>query len=318
MHNRYLSIKKSDSNFENMHFHSLSPTSSVENGEYYFNALNWALNNRKTKNIRNIAITGPYGSGKSSILCSFQEKNVNNDLHFLNVSLATFKEDKQDDGKTKNENLLRLIELSILQQLFYKEKDKNLLDSRLKKIQSFTWKKLFLIAISCLLFFVAIVNCVKAKFFIDIFRLNVSDSTETIIYFFSLVISIIGIITFVFKSIRIATNFKISKLNINNAEIEISPEINKSVLNHNLEEILYFFEVTRYNVVIIEDLDRFQETEIFTKLREINLLINNSKKINKDIVFIYAIRDDMFIDKDRTKFFDFLIPVIPVINTSNS
>ncbi|WP_225370228.1 YobI family P-loop NTPase [Methanobrevibacter arboriphilus] len=64
-----------------------------------------------------------------------------------------------------------------------------------------------------------------------------------------------------------------------------------------------FFEATGHNVVIIEDLDRFQETEIFTKLREINLLINNSNKIDRHVTFIYAIRDEMFTDKDRTKFF---------------
>src|SRR5690606_30541975 len=93
----------------------------------------------------------------------------------------------------------------------------------------------------------------------------------------------------------------------------------KSILNHHLDEIIYFFEVTPYNVVIIEDLDRFQQTEIFTKLREINLLLNNSKKTkHKEIVFIYAVRDDMFTDKERTKFFDFIIPIIPVVNSSNS
>src|SRR5690606_19588628 len=99
----------------------------------------------------------------------------------------------------------------------------------------------------------------------------------------------------------------------------IGDSLNKSILNHHLDEILYFFSVRPYNVVIIEDLDRFQETEIFTKLREMNLLLNNSQKTKrKEIVFIYAVRDDMFTDKERTKFFDFIIPVIPTINSSNS
>ena len=40
-------------------------------------------------------------------------------------------------------------------------------------------------------------------------------------------------------------------------------------MNSHIDEILYFFEVTKYNVVIIEDLDRFQQTEIFTKLRRV-------------------------------------------------
>ena len=34
--------------------------------------------------------------------------------------------------------------------------------------------------------------------------------------------------------------------------------------------------------------------------------------------FVYAIRDDIFTDTDRTKFFDFIIPVIPIINSTNS
>ena len=36
------------------------------------------------------------------------------------------------------------------------------------------------------------------------------------------------------------------------------------------------------------------------------------------IKFIYLLRDDIFLNKDRTKFFDFLVPVIPVTNTKNS
>ncbi len=36
------------------------------------------------------------------------------------------------------------------------------------------------------------------------------------------------------------------------------------------------------------------------------------------ILFIYLIKDDMFTSNDRTKFFDFIIPMIPVITSSNS
>lgn len=88
---------------------------------------------------------------------------------------------------------------------------------------------------------------------------------------------------------------------------------------------MYFFEASKYNVVIFEDLDRFDIIDIFEKLRELNELINNSEQIDRRVVFIYAIKDDIFGDvdsdkltKDRTKFFDFIIPVIPIINASNS
>ena len=55
----------------------LSPTDSAEDCDVYLNALSWALSNKKQ--IKNIAISGPYGSGKSSILQTFiSEKNKGN------------------------------------------------------------------------------------------------------------------------------------------------------------------------------------------------------------------------------------------------
>ena len=43
-----------------------------------------------------------------------------------------------------------------------------------------------------------------------------------------------------------------------------------------------------------------------------------SYQANEDIVFVYAVRDDIFTREDRTKFFDFIIPVVPVVNATNS
>lgn len=118
---------------------------------------------------------------------------------------------------------------------------------------------------------------------------------------------------------RLFINSKINKVNIK-GEIELGSEIDKSVFNEHLEEILYFFQRTNYRVVIIEDLDRFNNTDIFTKLREINILLNKSEVLNgREISFIYAIRDEMFTDKtERVKFFEYIIPVIPFINPSNA
>jgi hypothetical protein len=72
---------------------------------------------------------------------------------------------------------------------------------------------------------------------------------------------------------------------------------------------------------------------IFEKLREINTLVNyrrdkkiapygsfwRRKQVNiKPLRFLYLLRDDIFTNKDRTKFFDFIIPVVPVVGASNS
>lgn len=150
------------------------------------------------------------------------------------------------------------------------------------------------------------------------FNLKESIFASNIAKYITLAVSLVVLFVFFYKSSRSIIGLSIKKLNLKGTEIEIDKNISKSILNNHIDEIIYFFEATNYNVIIIEDLDRFGNSEVFTKLREINLLINNSKKIKQDIVFIYAIKDDMFLDKDRAKFFDYMLPVIPIVNFSNS
>lgn len=322
-------------------YHSLSPINNA-NADQYIEALNWALNNRKEKSIYNIALTGPYGSGKSSILKTFQQNNENKEYVFLEISLATFKEElsepkikiDQNDNKTdkdgkddkgdqsnvakSSEDILRLIELSILQQIFYHEEDKKIPDSRFKKIRSFKRKNMIWITAGIMAALVFGLNLFYPNKITTILKFTFPPLLALILHWLSLAIFLASIFIVIFRSIRLVYGIKINKFKFNDAEIEIDKSISKSILNNHLDEILYFFDVTGYSVVIIEDLDRFRRAEIFTKLRELNLLINNSKKIKQEVVFIYAVRDEMFQDKDRTKFFDFIIPVIPVINSSNS
>ncbi|MCD8399463.1 YobI family P-loop NTPase [Tenacibaculum finnmarkense] len=297
-------------------YNSLSPTDNAENIDYYTQSLNWALSNRNK--IKNIAISGSYGSGKSSVIQTFQKRNKNKNVRFLNISLATFKEINTDKPIPENEELLRLIELSILQQFFYHEKDDKIPDSRFKKIKSQSKWFLRFQTISLISFLISFLYLVFPKFLAKFSLIEIKLSYQSFVHYSSVIIFIIGLLFIFFKVTRIIKSIVIKKLSINNASIEIDNSISKSILNNHLDEILYFFEVTKYNTVIIEDIDRFEQTEVFTKLRELNLLINNSKKTKENIVFIYAIRDDMFKDKERTKFFDFMIPIIPVINFSNS
>ena len=309
---------------------SLSPVMDADQDGVFGDSLYWALKNRREKDIKNIAITGPYGSGKSSLLKTFQEKHKKDtDLKFLNISLATFKEEKEpnkEEGKgvnhrkTEGEDLLRLIELSILQQLFYFEKDQKIPDSRFKKIRSFSRLNLWITTFLILTFATALTYQISPCFIHQLLLLSCKTVVPAWLHYATLLLVVLIGLLFVFKSIRSLRSITIKSLKLQDtAEFEISENINKSILNHHIDEILYFFEVTSYSVVIIEDLDRFEQTEIFTKLRELNLLINHSKKIKRDIVFIYAVRDELFRgEKERTKFFDFILPVIPVINSSNS
>ncbi|GAQ16035.1 DNA-binding protein [Myroides odoratimimus] len=309
---------------EKLGYSSLSPIGNGDENGHYSKALLWSLENRKKEDIKNIALTGPYGSGKSSILKTFQKNYKGKDLKFLNISLATFKEEDSELGKKEDQvhksELLRLIETSILEQIFYHEEDNKIPDSRFKKIKSYNLKKLLLLSLGYLLFLISLYNYFNPYLIQDVFQDTVINSKIcSIVHYSGIIIILLGFFFIILKSVRIISVITLNKFKVQNAEIGIGENLNKSVLNHHIDEILYFFSVRPYNVVIIEDLDRFRETEIFTKLREINLLLNNSEKTKrKEIVFVYAVRDDMFKDKERTKFFDFIIPVIPVINSSNS
>lgn len=318
-------FRLSKKNSGNSNYSSLSPIDFADEDDNYYDAILWALENRKSQDIKNIALTGSYGSGKSSILKTFQKKYKGLELKFLNISLATFKEEKVgldsvDDDKKKSKELLRLIETSILQQIFYQEKDRNIPDSNFKKIRHYKRGKLIVLSLATIIYFISLINFFIEDFLFSLFK--IAEPTISLAWYVRYIgLTIIGIGTFfiLYKSIRLLSSIAISKLKIRDLEIGLEKSVYKSVLNQHIDEILYFFSVRPYNVIIIEDLDRFRETEIFTKLRELNLLLNNSKK-NKEseIVFIYAVRDDMFTDRDRTKFFDFIIPVIPVINSTNS
>lgn len=109
------------------------------------------------------------------------------------------------------------------------------------------------------------------------------------------------------------------KVNLQGNEIEIFEESNDSYFDKYLNEVLYLFENTDADVIVFEDIDRFSANIIFERLREVNTLANlQLDKDNKVLRFFYLLRDDIYDSKDRTKFFDYIIPIVPVVDSSNS
>lgn len=296
---------------EELKYHSLTPTNCADNCEVYMDALQEALQN---PDIKNVAVTGPYGSGKSSVIRTFFDR-YNGELKHLTITLATFTPEK---GATPNVDRCA-IESSILEQLFYHEKDSNIPDSRFKKIHKQPRKKLFIYALIATLY-ISLVVFLFFPAFLKNWIFGIDINLDILLWFnrAAFLLCIIGAIFVLYKIARILLGLSVKRLNFKSAEVELDSNNQKSILNHHIDEIIYFFDVTGCDVVILEDLDRFENQEIFTKLREINYLINNSKKVKQKVVFIYAIKDEMFHDKDRTKFFDFIIPIVPIINSSNS
>lgn len=274
---------------------------------------------------KNIAVTGPYGSGKSSVILTLRENYKQ--YKYLHLSLATLKayqqkkEELDKDNDKENEKLNRLIEYSILQQLIYREKQSLVPNSRIKRIFHIDKWTLRKITLMIILFFIAFITVFEPSIFHVEWICNLlSDKWLNIIGdSIAIVYMVCALFLLISYFIKVFGNSKLNVLNLKNGEIKLSEA---SILNEHLDEILYFFQVTDYDVIIIEDLDRFETPDIFLKLRELNLLLNESKVIKRErkrpIVFIYAIKDDMFLDSERSKFFDYITTVIPTINPSNS
>lgn len=321
----FLSIKRHKEYIKKKTISSLAPKvltkkEDIEKIQPYLDKLNETID---TKGINNVALTGGYGSGKSTIIGTFKE--LNPQYNFLNISLASFNKKKSDDKlsqadqKLQKEELERLLEVSILQQIFYHVKPNEIPESRFKRIINIPDWKIWGISLGFILWVSSSVLLLKYNY-LDKINPNNWNTNDSFDWFslFIFVIAFIGLGLFSKLIIKLFSNSKINKVNIK-GELELGDNVNKSVFNEHLEEILYFFERTKFDVVLIEDLDRFDSTDIFTKLREINILLNNSKLINREINFVYAVGDDLFNDKkERVKFFEYIIPVIPFINSSNA
>lgn len=268
------------------------------------------------KNILNIALTGPYGSGKTSIIKTF-EHNFSN-LKFINISLATF------DGKVIKDDKTSKLEYNILKQIFYKVSHDKVPQSRFKRIVNY--KNIHLKTGLLFLWISSIIYLSDFDFPDSLITTKLIHTlwlNKLFTAWFDILCSVSAIsggIYFLHKTYDFFVNFKIGKLKVSEAEFDNKNDSKTIDFENEIDEILYFFDKNKTDVVFIEDLDRFDNTEIYIKLREINCLINNYQPIKKrgKVTFVYAVRDNMFDETERTKFFDIILPVIPVINYTNS
>jgi len=295
---------------EGNYFRDLAPVSK-ELGEGYKKALDFCIGNDE---VNNIAISGPYGAGKSSVLKSYK-KYFSSDFNLVEISLASFKnEEKLDENK---------IELSILQQLIYSASSKDLPHSNFKRMKNSD--KQF--SKYVFLFFWAVISSFCLFYFgetFDYFFGGYSSFSFFSISFLSLLFLVTFISIGMFYFIREVHSFiyglSVSKISFSSLEIENGKK-DISFLNKNIDEFMYFFECTGTNIVVFEDLDRLGSDEVFVKLRELNHLVNSSyfvKDRNRKVKFIYALSDSVFSSTERAKFFDFILPVIPIVNSVSS
>jgi hypothetical protein len=303
---------------------SLAPRYDEGQHRTYLDYLEKAVEDPKN---RNIALSGRYGTGKSSVLDKFQERHKDSTLRLAVSTLAPDME-----GVT----LTNRIQKEVLKQLVYSARPRTLRHSRFSRRGPLPWWRAFVesaLFVGALGTLLALLGHLPAQVATDA---DHSGAEQTVVW-----VGIAGLLVAVFAVLRMVTynRFVVSNVSAAGATLTLSAP-NHTYFDEYLDEIIYFFDQEPKDIVIFEDLDRYNDPQIFQALRELNTLLNNTpkqlKKIEKHkkpLRFIYAMRDSLFekigedtaeegddaaraetVRANRTKFFEVVIPVVPFIS----
>lgn len=340
-------IEKKKENIEDIKFESLTPKILDKNNPIYTKALDFAF---EDDSIKNIAITGVYGSGKSTIWNTYvKEKNLKN---IITVSLGKYEDECEkskynNDGKVENiscspevdnekENRIeRQIINQIVSQIDSKKISKSKYRFKSDKGDFIKTIPIFIVLVIILVLInwnqsVTIFSTIKWYKVVSILDLRGWDKFDDFKEIVSL--SIVGIpflvsLFFIILGLKQKNIFNISKINFKLVEAQLEDKVSsdETIIDKDMKEIVYLLDNSGTEVVVFEDLDRYNNIEIYNKLRELNFLANGyvnsngQKKRKKRIIkFIYMVKDGLFASKDRTKFYDYIMPVVPIIDSRTS
>lgn len=283
----------------------------------------------------NIAITGPFGSGKSSLIRSY-EKEANG--KFAYVSLAEFDfeasspqpssqkpaqsqspsgsdDSRPLNSRTSERRLLTALERSIVNQLMAVNNAKKYKWSS----TAFQTEKSFqnTNALSTAFIFYIIVVALSTLFVSQISSLSEPLFPQVALAIFVALFILFFVLVFWYGKSGFPPLIK--NISAGSTKIELQNPVDYgSFFDQNLAFVLRVFEARPEETYVFEDLDRLKQDELFVHLRELNAILNNHFKNERKITFIYCLSDNVLKGESRTKFFDVIIPVVPYVNSYNA
>lgn len=269
----------------------------------YVQRLEKALEGNDNK-LHNIALSGVYGSGKSSILEKVVKDLEEERPHTTRtISLAPLAAQlkKQDDRKvnsvsdegdsapekpsgappksSNNSSITNLIQKEIIKQLLYGTDPGKIPASHFHRINEIGLGKQLLSSLACgaLLLFMLDIHKWPYNRIQELLTWLPIPTSITKILAEIVIIGLLLIATFALFH-YFDTRIHLAKIDVGTAGITLG-ENSDSYFDQYLDEIIYIFEKTGIRTVFFEDLDRFQDAQIFDSLRELNQILNNDPKL---------------------------------------
>lgn len=270
----------------------------------YVKRLEKALQGEDTK-IHNIALSGVYGSGKSSILEKVVKDLEEERPHTTRtISLAPLAAQlkKQDDRKvssvsnegdsapeesgtspesSKPSSITNLIQKEIIKQLLYGTDPEKIPASHFHKMNEIGLGKQLRssLAFGMLLLFILNIYQWPYSYIQKPLTWLPIPTGITKILVEIVIICLLSIAPFALFH-YFGTRIHLAKIDVGTAGITLG-ENSDSYFDQYLDEIIYIFEKTGIRTVFFEDLDRFQDAQIFDSLRELNQILNNDPKLQR-------------------------------------
>ena len=300
------STNTTDSTSKTAELKPLYPQYDESSHSPYVKRLEKALQGEDTK-IHNIALSGVYGSGKSSILEKVVKDLEEERPHTTRtISLAPLAAQlkKQDDRKvnsvsnegnsasreapgalppksSKPSSVTNLIQKEIIKQLLYGTDPGKIPASHFHRINEIGLGKQLLSSLACgtLLLFILDIHKWPYNRIQELLTWPPIPTSITKILAEIVIIGLLLIATFALFH-YFDTRIHLAKIDVGTAGITLG-ENSDSYFDQYLDEIIYIFEKTGIRTVFFEDLDRFQDAQIFDSLRELNQILNNDPKMQR-------------------------------------
>jgi len=239
---------------------SLTPKYEEKHHSSYLKRLEQAV---KDPNNLNIALTGRYGAGKSSVLNKFEEKNKREVLRLAISTLAPGEEGQSTTNRIQKE---------IVKQLLYGASEKVGKNSRFNKIAVLSRRRAFIQSAIVVLPIVGL-----AYVFGVLPQLKWPTAQDPTWLRVTIWVAAIGLVTALGAVARLLTHdrFDVKDVSAGGAALTLS-EKPQTFFDKYIDEIVHYFEQEPKNIVIFEDLDRFEDPNIFEALRELNVLLNDT------------------------------------------